>query len=139
MREASAISPKRRLVVVVRVELFEVRMRVSPPDHGKFLMALELGGKPDASGMPYDPLQELSSRTWPVDCCASRMCRPIELGEAQRLIAVTFGEVVEAVEHGELSLSIRVIRRRVHVCPAYVHPLRSRPVVRPVGLCSSTG
>src|SRR5215204_5570103 len=109
-------------------------MRISPLDHGKVPSGLELSSKPHATGMSYDPLQKFSRGTRPVDFF---VCCPIELGKAKRL-AVLSGKVVEAVEHSKLHLSVGVIWRREHVCPAHIHPLRPWPVVRPVGLCCST-
>src|SRR5215203_2097951 len=108
-------------------------MRISPLDHCKVPSGLELSSKPHATGMSCDPLQKVSRRTRPVDF----VCCPIELGKAKRL-AVLSGKVLEAVEHGKLHLSVGVIWRREHVCPAHIHPLRPWPVVRPVGFYGST-
>src|SRR5215213_7769803 len=104
-------------------------MRISPLHHCKVPRGLELSSKSHATGMSYDPLQKFSRRTRPVD---SFVCLPIELGKAKRL-AVLSGKVLEAVEHGKLHLSVGVIWRREHVCPAHIHPLRPWPVLRPVG------
>src|ERR687898_3265743 len=113
-------------------------MRISSLDHCKvpsgFPSGLELSTKPDATGMSYDPLEKFSRRTRPVDFF---VCCPIELGKAKRL-AVLSGKVVEAVEHGKLHLSVGVVWGGVHVCPAYIHPLRPWPVVRPVRFCFCT-
>src|SRR5215217_4438646 len=108
-------------------------MRISPMNHCKVPSGLELSSKPDATGMSYDPLQKFSRRTRPVDFF---VCCPIELGNAQRL-AVFPGEVVEAVEHGKLPLSVVVVWGGVHVSAADIHPLPSWPVVPPVGFCRS--
>src|SRR5215208_1780800 len=109
-------------------------MRISSLDHCKVPSGLELSSKPAATGMPYDPLEKFSRRTRPVDFFVR--C-PIELGKAKRL-AVIAGKVVEAVEHSKLHLSVGVIWRRVHVCPAHIHPLRPWPVLRPVRFYGST-
>src|SRR5918993_2251398 len=109
-------------------------MRIPPPDHGEVISGIELGGKAHALGMPYDPVEKFSGRTRQADYFAR--C-PIELRKAKRL-AVIPGKVVEAVEHGKLHLSVVVVWRREHVCPAHIHPLRPWPVVPPVRLCCST-
>src|SRR5215217_4857200 len=108
-------------------------MRIFPLDHCKVLSGLELSTKSDATGMSYHPLQKFSRRSRPVDLF---VCCPIELGNAQRL-AVFPGEVVEAVEHGKLPLSVVVVWGGVHVSAADIHPLPSWPVVPPVGFCRS--
>src|SRR5215212_12001642 len=109
-------------------------MRISPLHHCKVPSGLELSSKSHATGMSYHPLQKFSRRTRTVD---SFVCLPIELGKAKRL-AVLSGKVLEAVEHGKLHLSVGVICRREHVCPAHIHPLRPWPVLRPVSFCCST-
>src|SRR5215218_8163790 len=107
-------------------------MRIPPPDHGEVLSGIELGGKPHALGMSYDPVEKFASRTRQAD---SFMRCPIELRNTQRL-AVFHGEVVEAVEHGKLHPSV-VVWGGVHVRAADKRPLPSWPVLPPVNFCRS--